>query len=62
MIPTMTASAAMPPITCGKMVFHVIVDNFRRIFSFDGPGDPNGIRLHHEMLFAARAKEQFSRL
>jgi len=57
MIPTMTASAATPPITCGKMVFHVIVDNFHRTFSLDGPGGPSGIRLHHEMLFVARAQK-----
>ena len=42
MIPTMTTSAATPPITRGKMVFHVIVDNFHRTFPLDGPGDPTG--------------------
>ena len=56
MIPTMTASA-MPPISSGKMVFHVIVDNFNHTFSLDGPGGRNGVRLHHEMLFIARAQK-----
>jgi hypothetical protein len=56
MIPTTTASAA-PPATSGKLLFHVIVDDFGRTFSMDGPGGPNGIRLHYEMLHAARVKK-----
>src|SRR5262249_3050919 len=57
MIPTTTATAA-PPTTSGKLLFHVIVDDFHRPFSIDGPGGPNGVRLHYEMLQAARAEKK----
>ena len=33
----------------------LIVDDFHRTFSIDGPGGPNGVRLHYEMLQVARA-------
>jgi hypothetical protein len=57
MIPTTTATAA-PPTTSGKLLFHVIVDDFHRTFSIDGPGGPNGVRLHYKMLQAARAEKK----
>jgi len=57
MIPTTTATAA-PPKTSGKSLFHVIVDDFHRTFSIDGPGGPNGVRLHYEMLQVARAEKK----
>jgi hypothetical protein len=57
MIPTMTASAT--PLTSGKMVFHVIVGNFHHTFSLDGPGGPNGIRLHHKMLLSRAQNNNF---
>jgi hypothetical protein len=40
------------------LLFHVIVDDFHRTFSIDGPGGPNGVRLHYEMLQAARAEKK----
>jgi hypothetical protein len=57
MIPTTSANAA-PPTISGKLLFHVIVDDFHRTFSIDGPGGPNGVRLHYEMLQAARAEKK----
>jgi hypothetical protein len=55
MIPTMTTSAATPPITRGKMVFHVIVDNFHRTFSLDGPPGRPGRRCGPASRLAAIA-------
>jgi hypothetical protein len=46
------------PVTTGKLLFHVIVDNFNRAFSMDGPGGPNGIRLHYEMQRVAREQKK----
>jgi hypothetical protein len=57
MISTTSANAA-PPTISGKLLFHVIVDDFNRTFSMEGPGGPNGIRLHYEMLQAARAEKK----
>ena len=54
---TTSANAALPTIS-GKLLFHVIVDDFHRTFSMDGPGGPNGVRLHYEMLQSARAKKK----
>lgn len=36
------------------MLFHVIVDNFHRTFTIDGPDGLNGVRLHLDMLRASR--------
>jgi hypothetical protein len=47
-----------PPTISGKLLFHVIVDDFHRTCSIDGPGGPNGVRLHYEMLQAARAEKK----
>ena len=55
MIPSTTGSAAVP-VTTGNLLFHVIVDDFNRTFSMDGPGGPNGIRLHYEMMRVARTQ------
>jgi hypothetical protein len=57
MIPTTNANAALPAIS-GKLLFHVIVDDFNRTFSIDGPGGPNGVRLHYEMWQVARAEKK----
>ncbi len=57
MIPTKSANAALPTIS-GKLLFHVVVDDFHLTFSIDGPGGPNGVRLHYEMLQAARAEKK----
>src|SRR6266404_3386206 len=57
MIPTTSANAASPTIS-GKLLFHVIVDDFHRTFSIDGPGGPNGVRLHYEMRQVARAEKK----
>jgi hypothetical protein len=46
--PTTSANAVLPAIS-GKLLFHVIVDDFHRRFSIDGSGGPNGVRLHYEM-------------
>ena len=35
--------------TSGALVFHVIVDDFNRTFSIDGPEGPSGVRLHYEI-------------
>jgi hypothetical protein len=35
--------------TSGALVFHVIIDNFNRTFSIDGPEGPSGVRLHYEI-------------
>jgi hypothetical protein len=32
-----------------RVIFHVIVDDFNRTFSIDGPEGPSGVRLHYEM-------------
>ena len=41
-----------------KLLFHVIVDNAACAFALDGPGGPNGIRLHYEMQLAARSRSK----
>ena len=35
--------------TSGALVFHVIVDDFNRTFSIDGPEGPSGVCLHYEI-------------
>jgi hypothetical protein len=57
MIPTTSANAALPTIS-GALLFHVVVDDFHRTFSIDGPGGSNGVRLHYEMLQAARDEKK----
>lgn len=54
MIPSTTGAAV--PVASGNLLFHVIVDDFNRTFSMDGPGGPNGIRLHYEMMRVARTQ------
>src|SRR6266404_4741768 len=60
MIPSTTGSAAVP-VTTGNLLFHVIVDDFNRTFSMDGPGGSNGIRLHYEMMRVARTQAKILR-
>ena len=60
MIPSTTGSAAVS-VTTGNLLFHVIVDDFNRTFSMDGPGGPNGIRLHYEMMRVARTQAKILR-
>ena len=57
MIPSTTGNAA----ATGNLLFHVIVDDFNRTFSMDGPGGPNGIRLHYEMMRVARTQAKILR-
>ena len=57
MIPT-TSDTLAPPPGGGSLVFHIIVDDFSRTYTVDGPGGPNGIRLHFEMLQASRATKR----
>jgi hypothetical protein len=54
MIPMTTGDAGAPFAT----LFHVIIDHFNRTFSMDGPGGPNGVRLHYEMLQVARIQKK----
>jgi hypothetical protein len=39
-----------------NLTFHVIVDPAEKTFSMDGPGGPNGIWLHLEMIRVARER------
>ena len=39
-------------------MFHVIIDDFDRVFSMDGPGGPNGIQLHYEMMQVKRKQKK----
>ena len=57
MIPTTSANAALAA-TSERLSFHVIVDDFHRTFSIDGPEGLNGVRLHYEMLRAARVEKK----
>lgn len=57
MIPTTTGYAG-PPFAPDSLLFHVIIDDFSRTFSIDGPGGPNGVRLHYEMLQVARIQKK----
>jgi hypothetical protein len=55
MIPTSSGNANVS-LASGSLAFHVIIDDFHRSFSMDGPEDPNGVRLHYEMQVVARAQ------
>ena len=45
------------------MLFHIIVDNFHRTFTIDGPDGLNGVRLHLDMLRNSRTlNNKFSEL
>ena len=57
MIPLMSGSGAVPAST-GNLKFYVIIDDFYRTFSMDGPDGPNGIRLHYEMMRVTREQKQ----
>jgi hypothetical protein len=41
--------------SAGKLSFHVVVDDFSRRYSIDGPDGPNGVRLHFEIQQIARS-------
>lgn len=43
-------------LTSGNLTFHVIIDDFHRTFSMDGPEGPSGVRLHYEMQLVARTQ------
>ena len=53
-----TTGGASVPVTSGNLLFHVIIDDFDRTFSMDGPGGPNGIRLHYEMMRTSREQKK----
>jgi hypothetical protein len=55
MIPTSSGNANVS-LASGSPVFHVIIDDFHRSFSMDGPEGPSGVRLHYEMQLVARAQ------
>jgi hypothetical protein len=57
MAPVSNPSPGVPKLS-GNLSFHVIVDDFQRTFSMDGPGSPNGVRLHFEMMQVARAQKK----
>jgi hypothetical protein len=42
----------------GNLLFHVVIDDINRTFSMDGPGGPNGVRLHYEMIRVSRAQKK----
>ncbi len=49
MIPSTTGSEAVVPGSTGILLFHVVVDDFNRTFSMDGPSGPNGIPARARM-------------
>lgn len=53
MIPTTSGSSASGPAGNGTILFHIIIDDFARTFSVNGP-DTNAMRLHLEVMQAAR--------
>ncbi len=55
---TPTCDGLVPPAGSGNLLFHIIVDDFHRTYTIDGPGRPNGVRLHFEMLQASRAQKR----
>jgi hypothetical protein len=55
MIPT-SNDQSVPSPGGGVLLFHIIVDDHKRIFSIDGSDGPNGVRLHYEMLLVCRAQ------
>jgi hypothetical protein len=55
MIPTSSSNANVS-VTSGSLAFHVIIDDFHRAFSIDGPEGPSGVRLHYEMRLVARVQ------
>jgi hypothetical protein len=57
MIPT-NSDGLVPPAGSGSQLFHIIVDDADRTFTIDGPGGPNGMRLHYEMLRVSRAQKK----
>lgn len=52
MIPTSTGNSGAPA-SSGALLFHLVVDDFKRTFSVDGP-DKNAMRLHYEVMQVAR--------
>jgi len=46
------------PAIWGRLLFHVIVDDFGRTFSMEDPRGPNGVRLHYEMRQVARNQKK----
>jgi hypothetical protein len=52
MIPSSAGSAATPA-SSGTVLFHVVIDDFGRSYSMDGP-ETNAMCLHYEVLQAAR--------
>jgi hypothetical protein len=57
MSPSTTGSASIA-LTSGDLLFHVLIDDFNRTFSMDGPSGPNGIRLHYEMMRMSREQKK----
>jgi hypothetical protein len=49
-------SAPSVPEGRGNILFHVVMDDFNRVFCLEGPKS-NGIRLHYEMQKRVRAGE-----
>ena len=57
MIPSMNGSGAVPA-SSGNLMFHMVIDDFDRVFSMDGPDGPNGVRLHYEMRRVTREQKK----
>lgn len=53
MIPTTSNSSPGGPAGEGAVLYHVVVDDFARTYSVDGP-ETNAMRLHMEVMQAAR--------
>jgi hypothetical protein len=57
MIPTTSGNSAGGPAGEGTILFHVVVNDFARTYSLDGP-ETNAMRLHLEVMQAARNHER----
>lgn len=56
MIPTSGSSTAVPA-SSGNLLFHVVIDDFARNYSIDGP-ETNAMRLHFDVVQAARKQNR----
>jgi hypothetical protein len=57
MIPA-TGGKPATPTAAGHLTFHVVVDHTSRTFSMDACNRANGVKLHFDVLRAARAMQR----